>query len=45
MPVTAARFGGVIHDFVMLNARADTRAARGAMALASSVLSEALGTA
>ncbi len=45
VPVTAARFGGVIHDFVMLNALADTRTARGAVALASSVLREALGTA
>lgn len=32
--VTAARFQGTIHDFVMLNALAKTAAARGAMALA-----------
>ncbi|GGG14194.1 alpha/beta hydrolase [Paenibacillus abyssi] len=34
VPVTAARFQGIIHDFVMLNALAETNAARGAMALA-----------
>ncbi|MGE4338534.1 MAG: alpha/beta hydrolase [Pigmentiphaga sp.] len=32
--VTAARFQGTIHDFVMLNALAQTTAARGAMLLA-----------
>ncbi|APB33511.1 esterase/lipase [Gloeomargarita lithophora Alchichica-D10] len=32
--VTAARFQGTIHDFVMLNALAETTATRGAMALA-----------
>lgn len=32
--VTAARFQGITHDFVMLNALKDTAAARGAMALA-----------
>jgi acetyl esterase/lipase len=32
--VTATRFQGIIHDFVMLNALAGTAAARGAMALA-----------
>ena len=36
--VTAARFQGTIHDFVMLNALAETAAARGAMALATSWL-------
>ena len=33
--VTAARFQGIIHDFVMLNALANTTAARGAIALAT----------
>jgi acetyl esterase/lipase len=32
VPVTAVRFQGIIHDFVMLNALADTNAAREAMA-------------
>lgn len=38
--VTAARFQGTIHDFVMLNALADTAAARGAIALANAWLKE-----
>jgi acetyl esterase len=38
--VTAARFQGIIHDFVMLNALANTAAARGAMALAIAWLRE-----
>lgn len=33
--VTAARFQGIIHDFVMLNALAKTAAARGALTLAT----------
>ena len=33
--VTAARFQGIIHDFVMLNALDETAATRGAMALAT----------
>ncbi|MGF7029901.1 acetyl esterase [Paenibacillus mucilaginosus] len=41
--VTAARFQGTIHDFVMLNALADTAAARGAIALATAWLREGLG--
>lgn len=36
--VTAVRFQGTIHDFVMLNALAETAATRGAMALATSWL-------
>lgn len=36
--VTAARFQGIIHDFVMLNALAKTAAARGAIALATAWL-------
>jgi acetyl esterase len=38
--VTAARFQGIIHDFVMLNALANTAAARGATALATDWLRE-----
>jgi acetyl esterase len=38
--VTAARFQGILHDFVMLNALANTAAARGAMALATTWLRE-----
>ena len=41
VPVTAARFQGTIHDFVMLNALAETRATRGAMALAIAWLRDA----
>ena len=45
VPVTAVRCLGVIHDFVMLNALAETAAARAAMTLASAALRDALGTA
>ncbi|MEW6038976.1 MAG: alpha/beta hydrolase [Pseudomonadota bacterium] len=38
--VTAVRFQGIIHDFVMLNALTDTAAARGAMTLATGWLRE-----
>src|SRR6266581_1080603 len=38
--VTAARFQGTIHDFVMLNALAHSAAARGAIALATAWLRE-----
>jgi acetyl esterase/lipase len=38
--VAAARFQGTIHDFVMLNALADTAAAHGALALATAWLWE-----
>ncbi|MGO4106874.1 alpha/beta hydrolase [Paenibacillus sp. YAF4_2] len=38
--VTQARFQGTIHDFVMLNALADTSAARGAILLANAWLKE-----
>ncbi|MDQ0886906.1 acetyl esterase [Paenibacillus sp. V4I9] len=40
VPVTSVRFQGIIHDFVMLNALADTAAARGAMMLANAWLRE-----
>jgi acetyl esterase/lipase len=41
VPVTAVRFEGMIHDFVMLNALADTQAAHGAMVLTNNILREA----
>jgi acetyl esterase len=41
--VTSVRYNGTIHDFVMLNALADTPAARGAIAQAVSALRGALG--
>jgi acetyl esterase len=42
--VTAVRFQGTIHDFVMLNALAHTAAARGAIALATAWLREGFST-
>jgi acetyl esterase len=42
VPVTAVRYQGIIHDFVMLNALAGTQAARSAVALAVATLREAL---
>ncbi len=42
--VTAVRFQGIIHDFVMLNALANTAAARGAIALANDWLRQGLAT-
>jgi acetyl esterase len=41
--VTSVRYNGTIHDFVMLNALADTPAARGAIAQAVGALRGALG--
>jgi acetyl esterase len=41
--VTSVRYNGTIHDFVMLNALADTPAARGAIAQAVGSLKTALG--
>jgi len=41
--VTSVRYNGTIHDFVMLNALADTPAARGAIAQAAGALRGALG--
>src|SRR5260370_39023063 len=38
--VTAVQFQGTIHDFVMLNALANTAATRGAIALATASLRE-----
>ncbi|MDG9711188.1 alpha/beta hydrolase [Streptomyces sp. DH10] len=45
VPVTAVRFQGIIHDFVMLNALRGTHAAEAAIALAVSTLRAALHTA
>ncbi|MYT21008.1 alpha/beta hydrolase fold domain-containing protein, partial [Streptomyces sp. SID7760] len=42
VPVTALRALGTIHDFVMLDALRDTRAARLAIQLATDTLREAL---
>jgi acetyl esterase len=41
--VTSARYNGTIHDFVMLNALADTPATRGALAQGVGALKTALG--
>jgi len=41
--VTSVRFNGTIHDFVMLNALADTPATRGAIAQAINALKQGLG--
>jgi acetyl esterase len=41
--VTSTRYNGTIHDFVMLNAIADTPATRGAIAQAVAALRGALG--
>jgi acetyl esterase len=45
VPVTAVRYQGVIHDFVMLNALRETHAAEAAINQAVSTLRTALGTA
>ncbi|MFJ5304445.1 alpha/beta hydrolase [Streptomyces sp. NPDC088350] len=42
VPVTAVRFQGIIHDFVMLNALRETHAAEAAIALAVDTLRTAL---
>jgi len=42
VPVTAVRFQGTIHDFVLLNALSATQATRGALLLATAVLRQAL---
>jgi acetyl esterase/lipase len=45
VPVTAVRFQGIIHDFVMLNALRETHAAEAAITLATGTLRAALHTA
>ena len=42
VPVTAVRYGGIIHDFVMLHPLADTKAARAATAQGAEFLRQAL---
>jgi acetyl esterase len=42
VPVTATRYMGTIHDFVMLNAITDTPAARAAIAQATDTLRRVL---
>jgi acetyl esterase/lipase len=44
VPVTATRYGGTTHDFVMLDALSSTQAARRATAQAIATLRHALGT-
>jgi acetyl esterase/lipase len=44
VPVTAVRYQGIIHDFVMLNALRETHAADAAIKQTITFLSEALGT-
>ena len=44
VPVTAARYPGIIHDFVMLNALRGTNAAGAAITQAAGYLRRALGT-
>ncbi|MEU9063468.1 alpha/beta hydrolase [Streptomyces sp. NPDC048430] len=44
VPVTAVRFQGIIHDFVMLNALRPTHAAQAAITLATGILRTALHT-
>ncbi len=41
MPVTAVRYQGIIHDFVMVNALRETHAAEAAITQAVTVLSRA----
>ncbi|UGT62253.1 alpha/beta hydrolase [Nocardia asteroides] len=42
VPVTAVRYGGIVHDFVMLNTLHDTEAAKAAVAQAVATLRAAL---
>ena len=44
VPVTTVRYDGTCHDFMMLNALSETRAARAAIAQASAFLREAFST-
>jgi acetyl esterase/lipase len=44
VPVTAVRYQGIIHDFVMLNTLRETHAADAAIKQAITFLGEALGT-
>ncbi len=44
VPVTAVRFQGMIHDFMMVDSMRDTHANRAALVLAGDFLSDVLGT-
>jgi acetyl esterase/lipase len=44
VPVTAVRFDGTIHDFMLLNSLSDTRATRAAIDQATAFLRSGLGT-
>jgi acetyl esterase/lipase len=44
VPVTTVRYDGTIHDFMMLNALSDTKAARAAIGQATAFLRAGLGT-
>ena len=44
VPVTAVRYDGTVHDFMMLNPLAATNATRAAIAQATAILRAALGT-
>lgn len=44
VPVTTVRYDGTIHDFMLLNALADTRATRAAIGQATEFLRSGLGT-
>ena len=44
VPVTAVRYQGIVHDFVMVNSLHDTHAAKAAVAQVVAFLGEALGT-
>jgi acetyl esterase len=43
VPVTQARYGGTIHDFVLLNPIAESPAPRAAITQSAAFLREALG--
>jgi acetyl esterase/lipase len=45
VPVTTVRYDGVVHDFMLLDSLRDTHATRAAIAQATAVLRDALGTA
>jgi acetyl esterase len=44
VPVTTVRFGGTVHDFMLLNALSETRATRAAIGQATAFLRAGLGT-
>jgi acetyl esterase len=44
VPITAVRYGGTIHDFMLLNALNQTHATRAAIGQATAFLRQAFGT-